>query len=289
LPFGRPFPPSGQAARSFKLGKRYSIPLDEQKPVSEHAPFRAASLRITEMTRVFRARYGTKFPDDDAGRDDLQFMFEQLAWCRDARKRMHNFAELWANWLTPVEFEALARFALAHPPQPYTADQAAARLGLTIAERDGLGLKTIGAIDFDRSQRAQRRKQRNCERERARRERQRAEKRASTFAAGLPAEIYVSRLKSEQEKLARFQNKGLARVWLVVQELRNAKSHSVSEITRKLKHSRMFKALKPEALRKAVHRAFKVLEAHGVVKLEKRPGERGLDALYARLVTALDT
>jgi hypothetical protein len=50
----------------------------------------------------------------------------------------------------------------------------------------------------------------------------------------------------------------------------------------------MFKSLKPEALRKAVHRAFKLLEAHGVVKLEKRPGKRGLDALYARLVSALD-
>jgi hypothetical protein len=83
---------------------------------SEHTTFSVASLRINEITRVFRARYGTELPDDDAGRDDLQFMFEQLAWCRDARKRMHNFAELWAKWLSPVELEALVRFALAQPP-----------------------------------------------------------------------------------------------------------------------------------------------------------------------------
>lgn len=127
-----------------------------------------ASLRLNDLAKLFRARYGTKLPDDDAGRDDLSVALAHLATLSTARSRMAWYIENWAPWLTVAAARELTNKALTEP-QKWRADQLAWRLRLTAADRATLGITTIGAIDMPKAARERLRKRKGRERDKARR------------------------------------------------------------------------------------------------------------------------
>lgn len=131
-----------------------------------HTAPQIAALRLKDLARLFRARYGLALPDDDAGRDDLQVALSHIAPLANSRTRMERYIEIWAPWLTVREARALINQSLTDP-QVWRADQLAWRLRLTAADRATLGITTIGAIDMNKAARTRARKERSKERSRA--------------------------------------------------------------------------------------------------------------------------
>lgn len=115
------------------------------------------ALRLHDLARIFRSRYGVTLPNDDAGRDDLVVAINHLASLSRPRRPITLWIELWAPWLTAAEQRNIVGPALAHP-QHWKADALAWRLGLKAEERRMLGVTTIGAIDETRVDRIKRRK-----------------------------------------------------------------------------------------------------------------------------------
>jgi hypothetical protein len=112
-----------------------------------------ATLRVSELSRLFTARYGEVLPDDDAGRDDAGLMAHHLAQLTgDQRKRIMGFIEWRCPWMPIGEANALVVDAIAKPRR-WRADKLAWRLRLTHADRTTLKITTIGSVDKPRSQR----------------------------------------------------------------------------------------------------------------------------------------
>lgn len=139
---------------------------DKQKPkhkAARRTPMQLIALRLHDLAKVFRHRYGFTLPDDDAGREDLVIAINHLANLARPRRHIANWIGLWAPWLTAAEQSDIVGAALANP-QHYKADGLAWRLRLKAEERRMLGVTTIGAIDENKAARAKRR--RNLDRER---------------------------------------------------------------------------------------------------------------------------
>jgi hypothetical protein len=115
------------------------------------------ALRLHDLARIFRHRYGVTLPDDDAGREDLAIAINHLANLARPRRHIANWIDLWAPWLTAAEQRDMVGAAQANP-QHYKADNLAWRLNLKAEERRMLAITTIGAIDENKAQRIKRRK-----------------------------------------------------------------------------------------------------------------------------------
>lgn len=164
---------------------------DKQKPkhkAPRRTPMQLVALRLHDLAKIFRHRYGVVLPDDDAGRDDLVVAVNHLASLARPRRHIANWIELWAPWLTAGEREMVGA-ALANP-QHWKADALAWRLRLTKEERRMLGITTIGAIDENKAARAKRRRQTERERKarvrRAKGARPRKDYEAQSTAAAMP-------------------------------------------------------------------------------------------------------
>jgi hypothetical protein len=128
-----------------------------------------AALRIAELRRLFRSRYGETLPDDDAGRDEALVMAHHLARrAGDPHRRIASWLELHAPWMTPADLRGLITAVLAKPLR-WRADKLAVRLNLTDAERRRLRITTIGAVDRTKAERLADRKERKRLAQRARR------------------------------------------------------------------------------------------------------------------------
>lgn len=132
-----------------------------------------ATLRLNDLARLFRARYGITLPNDDAGRDDLHVALCHVGMLSNSRERMARYVEIWAPWLTVAEARQVIDRALTEP-QRWKADQLAWRMRLTSADRAALGITTIGAVDLNKTGRTKLRKRKARDRERARRARYKA-------------------------------------------------------------------------------------------------------------------
>lgn len=132
-----------------------------------------STLRLNDLARLFRARYGFTLPNDDAGRDDLFVALSHIATLARSRDRMGRYVEIWAPWLTVAEARQAIDHALTEP-QCWSADQLAWRMRLTAADRATLGITTIGAIDLNKAGRKRLRKRKARDREQARRARLKA-------------------------------------------------------------------------------------------------------------------
>jgi hypothetical protein len=141
-----------------------------------------AALRLSDLARLFRSRYGITFPDDDAGRDDLHVALSHIATLSNSKNRMQHYVEIWAPWLTIAEARCMIDRALTNP-QIWKADQLAWRMRLTAADRNALGITTIGAIDLNKAGRTKARKVRARERQRANRRAKGAKPRAEYLAS----------------------------------------------------------------------------------------------------------
>lgn len=172
------------------------------------SPRQLVALRMPELARLFRTRFGIHLPDDDAGRDDAFVAANHLAGLKEPRPRIMRWLDLWAPWMPVAEREDLATRAIADR-QVWTADALAWRLGVTAAERKALALTTIGAIDETSAERLERRQTSNkvrladLRREQGRKTRQEylsevAAKRPWE-AAGISRATWFRRRKSETE------------------------------------------------------------------------------------------
>jgi hypothetical protein len=144
-----------------------------------------ASLRVAELARLFKARYGNVLPDDDAGRDDAAIMVHHLAALTgDPRPRVMGFIELRCPWMPIAEAKALLVETIAKPRR-WRADKLAWRLRLTSADRATLKITTIGAVDKPKSERWHERQERTRAVKEGRRRAAGARKREEYEAASL--------------------------------------------------------------------------------------------------------
>ena len=123
----------------------------------KRSPMQLVGLRLHDLARLYRARYGIVLPDDDAGRDDLTVALHHLACLAHPQRKIELWARLWAPWLTLAELDQIAAPIILRPNR-WKADALAWRLRLTKDDRRMLGITTIGAIDETKAQRAKRRR-----------------------------------------------------------------------------------------------------------------------------------
>jgi hypothetical protein len=120
---------------------------------------RLAHLRLRELQKLMRDRYGTTMPDIDEARRDLEVL---IGYAILTGKKPQHQVDLWAPWLPPEEAERMA----AQRPVLHKADDLAERLDLRYCDRQALAITTIGAIDCDQAERDRLRRQRDNERKR---------------------------------------------------------------------------------------------------------------------------
>lgn len=131
-------------------------------------PVTMVALRLAELNRVLTDRHGGEvLADDDAGRDDVELVAHHLGQTQDPARRIASWIGLRAPWMREPEAETIIAHVIAKPIR-WRADTLAKRLNLTDAERGRLRIKTIGAVDLDREQRAARRRDRKRDRDRDR-------------------------------------------------------------------------------------------------------------------------
>ncbi len=113
-----------------------------------------ATIRCSQIERLFVDRYGATLPDDDAGRDDAEIMLNHIGRKQvgDREWLMNDWLERWAPFIKGEERDDMIRKALLNPKR-YRADVLGRKLGLTYAVRERLGLTMIGCIDVNAEQR----------------------------------------------------------------------------------------------------------------------------------------
>lgn len=148
------------------------------------SPMQLVALRLNDLTKLFRSRYGSTLPDDDAGRDDMQIALHHLACLPRPRPAIMRWIEIWAPWMSVADAAELAAHAIANPRR-YKADALAWGLGLKMEERTMLGITTIGAADMPKAQRTKRRNAIKRRRQQAYRRKQGAVPRAEYEAKSI--------------------------------------------------------------------------------------------------------
>lgn len=163
--------PNAQARHS-EIARRYAWQAQQQRRRNDAKPdhdYLITLIRLRELERLFRHRYGRFLPDDDAGIDDLIVAAHHIAFLRgEVIAHIVAWARAWAPWLPSHEAERLAK-RVAAEPRKWTADALAWRLRLSMTERTALKITTIGAFDMSKAERVAIQKERKRDRERARR------------------------------------------------------------------------------------------------------------------------
>jgi hypothetical protein len=145
-------------------------------------------LRISELERYLRHRYGVVIYDDDAGREDFVILLNHVAHNRtDPGGKMLGFAQRWAPWMSPNESEALIATILAKP-RKYSPKRLGELLRLTEAERRHLRITTIRAFNATDETMAENAKRKDRERQKAKRDEKRSGRpRGRPKSEGVPA------------------------------------------------------------------------------------------------------
>lgn len=158
--------PETVAARKREIANRYASA--KRKKLGA---LTMAAIRASEMTRLYRKRYPLEqLPCDDEGEELARLMLQHLNRLRDASRRMSRWLDRWCPWLDDASHEHMLSDALTVQLR-YRADKLAWKLKVTATEREELGLRTIGAIDQTKQQRAAiaktKRRERDLKRRRA--------------------------------------------------------------------------------------------------------------------------
>lgn len=107
-------------------------------------------LRYGALLKLFRHRWGHVLPDDDAGRDDLWLLVNNVSLAAaEPEKKMHHVIEMWAPWMSEEERSAYVKHVLGLDicERTPTAKELGERLGLTNTEREALKLWPFLPID----------------------------------------------------------------------------------------------------------------------------------------------
>lgn len=151
MQYPRPSPEIVKAKKA-EIAQRYA----RKRKQSTRPQF--AAIRVAELNRLFAARHGTVLPDIPQVRDAIHIATQHLVQLAGAPlDRLLKWSSIMAPWLTVGEAMSILADVVQRP-MTWKADSLAWRLRLTYADRQALKITTIGAIDFTRSQRAQKRK-----------------------------------------------------------------------------------------------------------------------------------
>jgi len=128
-------------------------------------------LRLGDLQKVLRWRYGPTLPDDDAGRDDLRLLLQTISIGQGDWTKLKNAIEVWAPWMNAAEALQLIDEVNRTPDylRKPKARPLGEKLGLLNSERIRLGLRTIAPIDMTDEQLEEQRRNRKRAREQHRR------------------------------------------------------------------------------------------------------------------------
>ncbi|WP_156941317.1 hypothetical protein [Mesorhizobium sp. LNJC405B00] len=145
----------------------------KEKPARKRArrtdwSFSPETLRMREVEKVIRARHHGPIPDpEDTDDRGTCIAYIRAAAMSLSGQDMNAWASIWAPWagaeiVHPIIAETSSRRLMMR------ADGVAGLLGVTMAERTSLNLKTIGACDVSKAERMKIAKERKRERDRSR-------------------------------------------------------------------------------------------------------------------------
>lgn len=155
----RPPSPELIAARKWEIKRRY----ERHAKVGKRTKSMAA-IRLGELTRWLEDTYGAGV-ELEAGREALmiaEIFAHHMAVLANAERRITDWISFYAPSIPPRDRERLIANAMGKPIH-WSADKLAWKIRLTDQQRARLKITTIGAIDCNREQRAERRKQRRAE------------------------------------------------------------------------------------------------------------------------------
>ena len=161
---------------------------------------RLRRLRLGNLRRLFRHRYGPVLPDDDAGRADLYELLLPISIGPHADIKMPKAIEVWAPWMKQDEAGALIDQINRTPIWEHKPSGAelGRRLRLTNAERQWFKLWTIRPHNMGKEELAAQRRTKDRERKR----RQRRQRGGSSRIA------YLAQSKSRQKP---WEKQGISR------------------------------------------------------------------------------
>lgn len=129
-----------------------------------------AAIRLSELTRWLHDTHGAGCelePGPDAVKLAEIFAHHMAALAKP-EQRISEWINFYAPTIPPQERQRLIANAMGKPVH-WSADKLAWKIRLTDEQRGRLKIRTIGAIDMNKEQRAERRRLAKVERERARR------------------------------------------------------------------------------------------------------------------------
>ena len=152
---------------------------------------RVRRFRYGCLIRLFRHRYGYHLPDDDAGREDLWLLLQNVSLASaGSDKKVRAAIETWAPWLSEEEARERIDFLglLTIYERTPTARELGKRLGVTNAEREALKLWQFKPVDKTDEELAEQRKTKSRKRRKAAREK-----------LGRPSrDVYLAKFESKQ-------------------------------------------------------------------------------------------
>lgn len=158
------------AAKQWEIRRRYSTKAKVGKRTRS-----MAAIRLAELTRWLDDSYGqgVELDPSDQSVALARLFAHHMGALPDAARRIVSWLGDRAPWIKGADRERLISEVM-NCPIKWSADKLAWKLGLKDEQRARLKIRTIGAIDCNREQRAERRKRDHAERQR----RLRAAKRA---------------------------------------------------------------------------------------------------------------
>jgi hypothetical protein len=160
-------------------------------------------LRLGDVQKVLRQRYGHTLPDDDAGREDLRELLLPISLGQEAGRKMENAVQVWAPWMNAAEAGQLMDEINRSPVylRKPTGRELGERLRLTYQERQAWGIRTIAPCDLTDDELLERRKARAAFRKWKRRQ-----------AAGTRTRAkYLASFAKSQNKQRPWEQEGISR------------------------------------------------------------------------------
>lgn len=153
------------AARQWEIKRRYSRKAKVGKRTRS-----MAAIRLAELTRWLDDTNGAGAELDpcDESVAIARLFAHHMAALPDMPRRITAWLDRYVPWVTLASREVLISECAACPLK-WSADKLAWKIRLTDEQRTRLKIRTIGAVDCNREQRAERQRQRRAQAERDRR------------------------------------------------------------------------------------------------------------------------